>query len=77
MLVALGAALGIVFRGSHAVVAFGISFVPSLVVMVLIVAGKQMAQNAATHGAGLLLLWSGILLVCGLDGWVMTRVLRR
>ena len=77
VLVILGAVLGIVFRGAHAVTAFGISFVPSLLVIVTIVMGKQMAQNAATHELGLLVMWSGIIIVAALDGWTLTRVLRR
>ena len=76
-LVILGAVLGIVFRGAHAVTAFGISFVPSLLVIITIVMGKQMAQNAPTHVVGLLVMWSGIAVVAGLDGWTLTRVLRR
>ena len=77
VLVILGAALGIIFRGSHVMAAFGISFVPLLFVIIMIVMGKQMAHNAATHGSGLLLMWSGILVVAGLDVWTLTRVLRR
>jgi len=76
-LVVLGAALGIVFRGSHAMVAFGVSFIPSLFVIVAIVMGKQMAQNEATPVAGLFLLWSGIIAVALIDVWMLTRVLRR
>ncbi len=77
VLVILGAALGIVFRGSHVMVAFGISFVPSLIVIVTIVMGKQMAQNAPTHLVGLLLIWAGITAVALLDLWTLTRVVRR
>ena len=77
VLVILGAALGIVFRGSHAVVAFGISFIPSLLAIITIVMGKQMAQNASTQGMGFLVMWSGIAVVAGLDCWTLTKVLRR
>ena len=77
MLVILGAALGIIFRGTHAVTAFGVSFIPSLFVIITIVMGKQMAYNAATPGLGLLLMWSGIAVVAALDAWTLTRVLRR
>jgi len=77
VLVILGAALGIIFRGSHIVTAFGISFAPSLVVIITIVMGKQMSANAPTHALGLAVLWSGILLVVGLDFWTLRRVLRR
>ncbi|MFQ5592265.1 MAG: LptF/LptG family permease [Phycisphaerae bacterium] len=77
VLVILGAALGIVFRGAHVVMAFGISFVPSLLVIVMIVMGKQMAHNAATHVPGLLVMWAGIGAVTGLDAWTLLRLVRR
>ena len=77
VLVVLGATLGIVFRGAHAIVAFGISFVPSLLVIVTIVMGKQLSQNAATHVIGLIVVWLGIVVVGGLDWWTLMRVLRR
>jgi len=77
VLVILAAALGIVFRGSHTVVAFGISFIPSLLVIVTIVMGKQMAQNAGTHWVGLGVLWGGIVLVAAFDVWALLRLVRR
>lgn len=77
VLVILGAVLGIVFRGNQAIVAFGISFVPSLFVLITIVTGKQMAQNEGTRMVGLLTMWAGITLVAALDSWTLTRVLRR
>ena len=77
VLVILGAALGIILRGTHAVTAFGVSFIPSLFVIITIVMGKQMAYNATTPVLGLLVMWSGIAVVAGLDAWTLTRVLRR
>lgn len=77
VLVILGAALAIVFRGSHVMVAFGISFVPSLMIIIAIVMGKQMSYNAPTHVLGLMLIWGAIAIVVGLDYWILTRVLRR
>jgi len=77
VLVLMGAALGIVFRGSQAVVAFGISFVPSLFVIIFIVMGKQLSQNAGTHFAGLVLMWLGIAVTAFGDWWMLVRVLRR
>jgi lipopolysaccharide export LptBFGC system permease protein LptF len=76
-LVVLAAALGIILRGSHVVIAFGISFVPAILVIIGIMMGKQLAQNAATHTAGLVVIWAGIVAVGVVDWWVMTRVLRR
>lgn len=77
VLVTLGAVLGIVFHGSHMMTAFGISFAPMLFVIIAIVTGKQMSHNAGTHVLGLMVLWSGIVVVAGLDVWMLTRVLRR
>lgn len=77
VLVILAAVLGIVFRGSHVMTAFGISFVPLLFVLLMIVTGKQMSHNAGTHLLGLTMIWSGLLVVGGLDIWTLTRVLRR
>lgn len=76
-LVILGAALGIVLRGSHILAAFGISFIPSLIVIIAIVTGRQLACNATTHAVGLLLIWGGIVAVAALDWWALARVLRR
>lgn len=77
VLVILGAALGIVFRGAHVMTSFCISFVPALVIIITIVMGKQMAHNESTHLVGLCVLWSGILTAATLDVWVLGRVLRR
>ena len=77
VLVLLGATLGIVFRGSHVMVAFGISFVPSLVIIIGIVMGKQMSYNAPTHALGIGMMWTGIVLVAALDFYALTRLLRR
>ncbi len=76
-LVILGAALGIVFKGSQVLVAFGISFVPSLFVIIMIMMGKQMIEKFPTPTNGLILIWSGIVLVAIVDVYVMMRVVRR
>jgi len=77
VLVILGAALGIILRGAHVLTAFGISFVPSLFVIVAIIMGRQLAQNPGMTLAGILTIWSGIIVVAGLDVWTLTRVLKR
>jgi hypothetical protein len=69
--------LGIVLRGAHVLVAFGISFVPLVFVLVMLVAGRQMANNAPTHVLGLAFMWGGIVTVAGVDVWMLQRVLRR
>ena len=77
VLVVLGAVLGIRLRGAHLLTAFGISFVPSLLVFVAIAAGKQLAQNETTPWLGVFVIWGGLLVVLLLDGWTLTKVLRR
>jgi hypothetical protein len=77
VLVVLGASLGIVFRGASPAAAFGISFIPTLLVIILIVTGKQLAQNAGTFAIGLALMWSGIVAVGMLDWYSLTRWMRR
>ncbi len=76
-LVILGAALGIVFKGSQVLVAFGISFVPSLFVIIMIMMGKQLIEKSVTPTNGLILIWSGIVAVTIVDVYVMMRVVRR
>ena len=77
VLVTLAAVLGIVLRDAQMLTAFGISFVPSLFVIVAIVMGKQLAGNDQTVMAGLLVMWSGLGLVALLDVWMLMGVLRR
>lgn len=77
VLVILGAVLATVLRGSHVVTSFGISFIPSALIITMIVMGKQMTNNAGTHVLGLAVMWGGILLVAIVDWWTLTRVLRR
>ena len=48
-----------------------------LFVIIAIVMGRQMSHNAGTHVLGLLVMWSGIVIVFGLDVWTLVRALRR
>jgi len=77
VLVILGAALGIVFRGAQVLVAFGISFVPSIFVISAIIMGKQLIDKPGMALAGIAVIWCGILLVALGDIFVMTKVVRR
>lgn len=77
VLVIMGAVLGIVFRGTHTLTAFGISFVPSLFVITMIIMGKQLIDKPNTVDVGVAVAWLGIGLVAAIDLYVMTRVLRR
>ena len=45
LMVALGAALGVLFRGGQMITAFALSVVPAMVVIVMLVMGKQIVRN--------------------------------
>jgi lipopolysaccharide export LptBFGC system permease protein LptF len=77
VLVILSAALSIIWRGAHVLVAFGISFVPAMFVVATIIAGKQLANNPGTALVGIVMMWAAIAVVAGLDVLVLTRILRR
>ncbi len=72
-MVAMGAALGLLFRGGQLVTAFALTLVPAALVICLAVAGKEMLRNpklvASANGivTGLSIMWSGsvtLLLAC-------------
>jgi lipopolysaccharide export LptBFGC system permease protein LptF len=73
----LAAALGIIFRGGQLLTAFVISFVPGLLVVVMIIMGRQLMENPGMTLAGVITLWSGIGTVALANVTVMTRFLRR
>jgi len=77
LLIVLGAGLGIITRGGQALVAFGISCIPFVFLVVVITMGRQMAQNEGTELAGLVIVWAGIGLVALADLLVLFRWLRR
>ncbi len=77
VLVILGAALGVVFRGSHVLVAFGISFVPAIFVIVMNIMGRQLAEKDGTVLMGLCTIWGSILIVAAVDFWTLARGVRR
>ena len=67
LLVTLGAALGLMFRGGQVLSAFAISVAPALVAYIMVFMGKQMVTNPKVDPfMGLAAVWSGdILLVLG------------
>jgi lipopolysaccharide export LptBFGC system permease protein LptF len=77
VLVILGAGLAIVLRNAQVLVAFGISFIPSVAVVTLVIAGKQLIEKPPTVQAGIAVIWAGLALVAILDLYILTRVVRR
>lgn len=61
LLVALGAGLGLMFRGGQIISAFALSCAPAMVLIVLMVMGRQMVSNPRSPtGLGLAAIWSGV-----------------
>lgn len=77
LLVPLGAALGIIFRGAQPLSAFGVSFLPALFVTVTIIMGRQLTENESTEVLGVGVVWSGLVLLAVVDIVVTTKVVRR
>jgi len=62
LLVGLGSALGLIFRGGQMITAFAISVVPLAIVFILIMNGKRMMTNADVDlNQGILVIWVGII----------------
>jgi len=77
VLAILGAALGMIYRGGHLLVAFGISFVPTLFVVVLTILGKNIAKGESTLLVGLAIMWLGLIIVTSVDYVVLKRYVPR
>lgn len=76
VLLVLGAGLGIIFRGGHFVSAFGLSFIPMTIVVVLIVTGKQIS-TAGVPELGVPVIYLGCVLVLAANVVILGFILRR
>lgn len=62
LMVAMGAALGLIFRGGQFISAFAISAVPAALVIAMLLMGKGMVRNPdVSTGLGLMCIWGGII----------------
>jgi hypothetical protein len=75
--VVLGATLGVVFRGSRALVAFLVAFIPFGIVAIALVRGRQVAESEGGELLGLSIIWGTLLAVAIADGLVMRFGVRR
>ena len=78
VLVLLGAALGVLFRSGHALVAFGVAAVPAMFAITLVILGNQIATSdrSVLQPFGLWFIWSGNAVTVGLNVWVYSRMLK-
>lgn len=78
LLVALGAALGLIFKGGQVISAFTLSVMPAAGVIVLILMGKQLVSNPdAPSMLGLAAIWLGVVLLVVTDVIVYAGLSRR
>ncbi|MCJ7544603.1 MAG: LptF/LptG family permease [Phycisphaerae bacterium] len=78
LMVTLGAALGLMFRGGQLISAFALSVVPAAVVIVMMLMGKQLVRAPAVPTIfGLAAIWSGIIALIAADAAVLTHLSRK
>ena len=64
-------------KGGHLLTAFGASCIPAAVLIVCIISGKQVTQNAGvTIVSGVTLIWSGLVFLLLLVGLIYRRLLK-
>ncbi len=77
VMLVLAAGLGIIYRGGQLMTAFVISFVPGLLVVVMNLMGRQLAEKLSTHLAGIIVIWAAIGLVAIADAIVLAKFVKR
>lgn len=82
LMVALGAALGLVFRGGQLLSAFTISVIPAAIVIVMTLMGKELVSNVGVQTnygmlPGVISIWSGIVLLAVANIVVYFRLMRQ
>jgi len=76
-LVLIAIALGIIFKGGHLLSAFGTSSIPAAVLVVFILAGKDLTKNPAVPATvGIMVMWSGLIILSVLTIAVYHKLLR-
>jgi hypothetical protein len=77
-LVLLGAALGLLMRGYNPLAVFVVGFVPALLMVLLITAGREMAEGSSKMAhTGIALIWAGNVVLLAMVVAVYTKLLRQ
>jgi lipopolysaccharide export system permease protein len=77
-LVLLGAALGLLMRGYNPLAVFVVGFVPALMMVLLITAGREMAEGSSKMAhTGIALIWAGNVVLLAMVAAVYAKLLRQ
>lgn len=76
VLLVMGAALGTMFRGGHFVSAFALSFIPLMIVVIMLLLGKRMSE-VTDPAIGAAVIWSGLIAVALADVVILGKFLKR
>ena len=78
LMVAMGAALGVIYRGGQFISAFAISAVPASIIIALILMGKGMVRNPSVRPEyGLACIWGGIAALLVANALLYLRLARK
>lgn len=73
----MGAVLGVIFRGAAPLSAFGLAFVPVVIVVIFMVMGRQLGENPGSQTAGAIVTWGGLLALLLADVLLVRLGVRR
>jgi len=77
-LVLLGAALGILLRGKNPLAVFVVGFVPAIILVLLITAGRQLTEGDPHNvRSGIIMIWAGNGILLAIVAGVYAKLLRR
>jgi len=78
LMVAMGAALGLMFRGGQVLVAFLLTLIPAAAVLLMGLMGKEMVRNPdVPRGIGLICIWGGIFLILAANAIIYWRLSKK
>jgi lipopolysaccharide export LptBFGC system permease protein LptF len=73
----MGAALGVIFRGSRALAAFGLACIPFGSVTIVVLMGRQIAEHEGSETLGTCIIWGGLLAVAAVDAVIVRLGVKR